>query len=52
METASVIAIDLAKNVFHLHGATASGAVVFRKTLRPSYSSKSGELAGVPAKAL
>jgi len=36
METASVIAIDLAKNVFHLHGATASGAVVFRKTLRRS----------------
>ena len=36
METASIIAIDLAKNVFHLHGATESGAVVFRKTLRRS----------------
>src|SRR6056297_849617 len=36
METASVIAIDLAKNVFHLHGASESGAVVFRKRLSRS----------------
>ena len=36
METASIIAIDLAKNVFHLHGASESGAVVFRKTQQRS----------------
>lgn len=30
MKTTSIIAIDLAKNVSHLHGATESGAVTFR----------------------
>lgn len=33
METVSIIGIDIAKNVFHLHGATVDGAVVFRKEL-------------------
>jgi len=30
----STIGLDLAKNVFHAHGADAAGAVVFRKQLR------------------
>ena len=34
MEAVSLIAIDLAKNVFHLHGVTADGAVAFRAKLR------------------
>lgn len=34
MDAASLIAIDLAKTMFHLHGVTASGAVLFRRKLR------------------
>src|SRR5690606_21315194 len=30
----STIGLDLAKNVFQVHGADASGAVIFRKKLR------------------
>ena len=33
MEEVSIIGVDLAKNVFQLHGAAADGAVVFRKRL-------------------
>ena len=33
MEEVSIIGVDLAKNVFQLHGAAADGAVVFRKKL-------------------
>lgn len=33
MQNATIIGIDLAKNTFHLHGAAADGAVVFRKKL-------------------
>ncbi|MDF0603877.1 IS110 family transposase, partial [Psychromarinibacter sp. C21-152] len=33
MEEVTIIGIDLAKSVFHLHGATASGKPVFRKKL-------------------
>ena len=31
MEKATIIGIDLAKRVFHLHGATADGRPVLRK---------------------
>jgi len=34
MEKVSTVGLDLAKHVFQAHGATASGAVVFRKKLR------------------
>jgi transposase len=34
MEKVSTIGLDLAKHVFQAHGASASGAVVFRKKLR------------------
>ena len=34
MSEVSMIGLDLAKNVFQAHGATASGAVIFRKKLR------------------
>lgn len=34
MTNASIIGLDVAKNVFQAHGADASGAVVFRKKLR------------------
>ena len=34
MDAASLVAIDLAKNVFHLHGVTADGAAAFRAKLR------------------
>ena len=34
MEEVSTIGLDLAKHVFQAHGASASGAVVFRKRLR------------------
>ena len=34
MSEVSTIGLDLAKNVFQVHGANASGAVVFRKKLR------------------
>lgn len=33
MKEVSIIGIDLAKQVFQLHGATADGEVVFRKKL-------------------
>ena len=33
MESAAVVGIDLAKSVFQLHGAEATGRPVFRKTL-------------------
>ena len=32
-EVAAIIGVDLAKNVFQLHGAGADGSVVFRKKL-------------------
>lgn len=35
----SIIGIDIAKNVFQFHGASADGAVVFRRKIR-----RSGEL--------
>ena len=32
------VGLDLAKNVFHLHGAAADGSVLFRKKLsRPQF---------------
>lgn len=33
MEKATIIGIDIAKNVFHLHGAAADGEVIYRKKL-------------------
>lgn len=33
MNEAAIIGVDLAKNVFQLHGAAADGSVVFRKKL-------------------
>lgn len=33
MKEVSIIGVDLAKQVFQLHGATAEGEVVFRKKL-------------------
>lgn len=39
MEEVSIIGVDLAKNVFQLHGAAADGSVVFRKELsRPQFA--------------
>ena len=39
MEEVSIIGVDLAKNVFQLHGASAGGAVLFRKKLsRPQFA--------------
>lgn len=38
MREVTVIGVDLAKNVFHLHGAAADGTVLFRKKLtRPQF---------------
>mgnify|MGYP005845988887 CR=1 FL=1 len=38
MEEATLIGVDLAKNVFHLHGARADGSIAFRKKLsRPQF---------------
>jgi transposase len=34
MEKVTTVGIDLAKNVFSLHGIDRSGAVAFRKTVR------------------
>ena len=34
MGEVSTIGVDLAKNVFQVHGADASGAVLFRRKLR------------------
>jgi len=36
MGQVSTIGLDLAKSIFQVHGADASGAVVFRKRLRRS----------------
>jgi hypothetical protein len=36
MKEVSIIGVDLAKNSFQLHGASADGAVVFRKKLSRS----------------
>ena len=33
MEKVDIIGVDLAKNVFQLHGAAADGSVIFRKKL-------------------
>lgn len=33
MNDVSIIGLDLAKNVFHAHGAEADGSVVFRRKL-------------------
>ncbi len=33
MNEVSIIDLDLAKNVFHAHGASANGSVVFRRKL-------------------
>ena len=33
MKEISIIGVDLAKNVFQLHGAAADGSVMFRKKL-------------------
>lgn len=33
MKKVTIIGVDLAKNVFHLHGAAADGTVLFRKKL-------------------
>jgi transposase len=33
MSTVTIIGIDLAKRVFHAHGATADGSVAFRRRL-------------------
>ena len=39
MGEVSIIGVDLAKNVFQLHGATADGSVVFRKKVsRPQFA--------------
>jgi hypothetical protein len=39
MKEVSIIVIDLAKNVFQLHGAAADRTVLFRKKLtRPQFS--------------
>ncbi|EIE50326.1 transposase IS116/IS110/IS902 family protein [Citreicella sp. 357] len=39
MEEVTIIGVDLAKNVFQVHGAAADGSVVFRKKLsRPQFS--------------
>lgn len=39
MEEVSIIGVDLAKNVFQLHGAASDGSVVFRKKLsRPQFA--------------
>ncbi len=35
MKEISIIGVDLAKNVFQLHGAAADGTVFFRKKLSP-----------------
>ncbi|SEP30884.1 hypothetical protein SAMN05216228_107718, partial [Rhizobium tibeticum] len=38
MKTVTIIGVDLAKNVFQLHGAAADGSVLFRKKLaRPLF---------------
>ncbi len=38
MKEVSIIGVDLAKNVFQLHGATAEGRPVFRRKLtRPQF---------------
>lgn len=39
MEEVSIIGVDMAKNVFQVHGATADGSVMFRKKLsRPQFT--------------
>jgi len=44
MEDIYIIGVDLAKNVFQLHGASADGAVLFRKKLsRPQFARFMGE---------
>ena len=39
MKEVSIIGVDLAKNVFQVHGAAADGSVLFRKKLsRPQFA--------------
>ena len=41
MKEVSIIGVDLAKNVFQLHGAAADGTVLFHKSCRDRSSSDS-----------
>ena len=47
MEEVSIIGVDLAKNVFQLHGAAADGSVVFRKKLRTAVRAVHGGPSGM-----
>lgn len=54
MEEVAVVGLDLAKNVFQVHGVDASGVVVFRKQLRrnqvlPFFEALSSCLVGIEA---
>ena len=40
MEKASMIGLDIAKNVFEVHGRSAAGAVVLRRSLKRSQVEK------------
>ena len=42
MKEVSIIGVDLAKNVFQLHGATADGTVLFRRKLSPDRADDEG----------
>lgn len=33
MTEVTIVGVDIARNVFHLHGAASDGSVVFRKKL-------------------
>jgi hypothetical protein len=51
MGQVSTIGLDLAKSIFQVHGADASGAVVFRKKLRRSEADRKvlmGKIASSP----
>ena len=47
MEEVSIVAIDLAKNIFQLHGARSDGSVAFRKKVARSKPGVAGEGKGV-----
>jgi hypothetical protein len=50
MREVSTIGLDLAKSVFHTHGADVSGAVLFRKKLRSAISSSRSSCLSLPAR--
>lgn len=48
MREVTIIGVDLAKNVFQVHGAATDGSVLFRKAVTAAVRAVHGRAAAVP----